>query len=149
MSDADTARNEPCPACGGSGHERTAPDEAGPGALSCDECGGTGIRSDLRCSITRAVGALYDEAEFRREVLGSDADNARADELQLVAELAEDALNEHGAFIDIVFDGPPAPEAGRFVEVEDAEGRSIDLGGWMERNDGTWALRIPVDGSRR
>jgi hypothetical protein len=28
-------------------------------------------------------------------------------------------------YLDIVFDGPPSHESGRFVEVEDIEGRSI------------------------
>lgn len=45
--------------------------------------------------------------------------------------------------IDIVFDGPPGPEAGRFVEVENAEGWSINFGEWVKRSDGYWALRIP------
>lgn len=47
-------------------------------------------------------------------------------------------------FIDVVFDGPPNHVSGRFVEVEDAQGRSINVGQWMERADGLWALRIPV-----
>ncbi len=45
--------------------------------------------------------------------------------------------------IDIVFDGPPSHESGRFVEVEDESGASISLGEWVEREDGFWALRIP------
>jgi hypothetical protein len=44
--------------------------------------------------------------------------------------------------IDIVFDGPPGPESGRFVEVEDAEGRSINLGDWEPLAKGLFALRI-------
>ena len=44
--------------------------------------------------------------------------------------------------VDIVFDRPPGPEAPRFIEVEDAGGRSIRFGTWIERPDGTWALRI-------
>jgi len=44
--------------------------------------------------------------------------------------------------IDIVFDGPPSHESGRFVEVEDDTGRSIKFGNWMQRSDGFWALRI-------
>lgn len=44
--------------------------------------------------------------------------------------------------INIVFDGPPGPEAGRFVEVELDDGRSISVGEWIERLDGMWALRI-------
>lgn len=45
--------------------------------------------------------------------------------------------------IDIVFDGPPGPEAGRFVEVEDSWGKSISIGEWIQRADGYWVLRIP------
>jgi len=44
--------------------------------------------------------------------------------------------------VDIVFDGPPGPESGRFVEVEDATGKSITFGQWIEREDGRWVLRI-------
>ena len=46
--------------------------------------------------------------------------------------------------VDIVFDGPPGPEAGRFVEVEDENGASINYGEWVEREDGYWVLRIPA-----
>lgn len=44
--------------------------------------------------------------------------------------------------IDIVFDGPPRPNAGRFVEVEDDAGKSIKFGEWVHRDDGYWALRL-------
>jgi hypothetical protein len=44
--------------------------------------------------------------------------------------------------INIVLDGPPGPEAGRFVEVETDGGASISIGEWIERPDGWWALRI-------
>jgi hypothetical protein len=46
------------------------------------------------------------------------------------------------ATVDFVFDGPPGPEAGRFVEVE-VEGKSIRLGEWSQRVDGYWVLRVP------
>lgn len=46
------------------------------------------------------------------------------------------------AFIDIVFDGPPSHESGRFVEVHDPEDRGIRVGEWIERSDNLWALRI-------
>ncbi|MCI2959519.1 hypothetical protein MN032_17680 [Agromyces atrinae] len=46
------------------------------------------------------------------------------------------------AYIEIVFDGPPAHESGRFVEVENPEGASIRVGEWIEREDGFWVLRI-------
>lgn len=44
--------------------------------------------------------------------------------------------------IRIVFDGPPSHQSGRFVEVEDDQGRSISVGTWVERPDGLWELRI-------
>lgn len=44
---------------------------------------------------------------------------------------------------DILFDGPPRPEAGQFVEVEDENGISVRVGEWIERDDGLWTLRIP------
>jgi len=46
------------------------------------------------------------------------------------------------AKIHIVFDGPPGPEAGRFVEVEDSDGRSICYGDWVQRGD-YWHLVLP------
>lgn len=46
--------------------------------------------------------------------------------------------------IDIVFDGPPSHSSGRFVEVEDASGKSIRVGEWIARPDGLWALRLLV-----
>ena len=39
----------------------------------------------------------------------------------------------------IVFDGPPGPESGRFVEVETLPGISIAVGKWMQR-DCWWLL---------
>lgn len=48
-------------------------------------------------------------------------------------------------YIDIVFDGPPGPEAGRFVEVESSDGRGMRFGEWVQRSDGYWALRIRPD----
>jgi len=52
-------------------------------------------------------------------------------------------------YIDIVFDGPPSHESGRFVEVENPLGQSINAGEWIDRGDGLWALRIglPAAGS--
>lgn len=45
-------------------------------------------------------------------------------------------------FIDVLFDGPPSHESGRFVEVEDSQRRGIRAGEWVERDDGYWVLRI-------
>ena len=44
--------------------------------------------------------------------------------------------------INIIFDGPPSHESGRFVEVEDDDGNAISAGEWIDRGDGYWALRI-------
>lgn len=41
-----------------------------------------------------------------------------------------------------VCDGPPGPEAGRFVEVENERGESLRVGEWREREDGLWELVI-------
>ena len=47
------------------------------------------------------------------------------------------------SYFDVVFDGPPGPVAGRFVECENECGASISIGEWVHRPDGCWALRIP------
>ena len=69
--------------------------------------------------------------------------------LREFAELATRALRQpaSGAELHIVFDGPPGPEAGRFVEVETAEGESINAGEWRQVGD-YWHLvtRSPARG---
>ncbi len=54
--------------------------------------------------------------------------------------------------INVVFDGPPGPESGCFVEVETDDGASINAGEWIKRPDGLWWLRIalpaPADDTR-
>lgn len=44
--------------------------------------------------------------------------------------------------VDIVFSLPPDHHSPRFIEVEDVQGRSVRLGNWVSRGDGTWAFRI-------
>lgn len=58
---------------------------------------------------------------------------------------------EPTAYYDILFDGPPGPVAGRFIEAEDDQGRSVNLGTWVRRpGDGDWwALRIRASSVRR
>lgn len=63
-----------------------------------------------------------------------------ADALSVVDRVLPPASNE--VAINIVFDGPPSHESGRFVEVENDAGQSIKCGEWIERDDGLWALRI-------
>ena len=36
----------------------------------------------------------------------------------------------------------PGLSSGRFIEVEDASGRSIRFGQWIQRSDGRWLLRL-------
>ena len=47
--------------------------------------------------------------------------------------------------INIIFDGPPGPESGRFVEVETDEGQGMGIGSWVDQNNGHWSLRIGPD----
>jgi len=45
--------------------------------------------------------------------------------------------------LHVVCDGPPGPEAGRFVELEDESGKSLSFGRWEQRGD-FWHLVLPV-----
>ena len=54
------------------------------------------------------------------------------------------ALAPATTFVDVVFDGPPGPDAPRFVEVEDDQGRSIRYGQWLQRDHNVWVLRVPA-----
>lgn len=106
-----------------------------------------------------ALLALYDAAKFMpRGVPGSGgASTVHAFEIQAGVVWDLDlALRRAGATlcaepspaapeqgeIRVVFDGPPGPEAGRFVEVENAAGCSINAGEWRKRSDGLWELVI-------
>jgi len=42
----------------------------------------------------------------------------------------------------IIFDGPPAHESGRFVEVEDEAGGGVRVGEWVADKEPYWALVI-------
>jgi|GEM_PF-4852793 len=44
--------------------------------------------------------------------------------------------------LNIVFDGPPGPLGGHFVEVKTVDGRSVNAGDWYERDDGLWELQL-------
>ena len=52
--------------------------------------------------------------------------------------------------IDIIFNGPPGLEGGRYLEARDSEtdkAVGIDsIWGWLYREDGLCALRIPLSG---
>jgi hypothetical protein len=58
------------------------------------------------------------------------------------------ACPAHGGpkpYIDVVFDGPPGHESGRFIEAEAPDGSSVNFGRWVQRDDGYWVLRIDAD----
>jgi hypothetical protein len=61
----------------------------------------------------------------------------------LLGQVVEPRGQHIDAVFDIVIDGPPSHESGRFVDVEDADGRSIQVGDWVQRDDGYWVLRLP------
>ena len=52
-------------------------------------------------------------------------------------------INNISKPINILFDGPPGHDSGRFVEVETDDGRSINVGEWIQRGN-YWVLRIPA-----
>lgn len=65
---------------------------------------------------------------------------------------ADEQRSRTDGYIDIVFDGPPSHESGRFVEVEDETGKSISVGEWIppspdappgEDRPKFWRLRVP------
>ena len=69
------------------------------------------------------------------------------DQITALEEVIADMRRDYhipGRYIDFVFDGGPGPRPGRFVEVEDLDGRSISIGRWIDRKNGLWALRIPL-----
>jgi len=49
-------------------------------------------------------------------------------------------------YIEILFDGPPSPEQKSLADVNAPSGASMDIGEWIDKGDGLWALRItPAD----
>ena len=46
--------------------------------------------------------------------------------------------------INVVFDGPPSHESGRFIEVENLDGASIKAGEWVQLDSERWALQLDV-----
>lgn len=45
----------------------------------------------------------------------------------------------------IVCDRPPSPYGALFIETQDENGESRDVGEWREREDGLWELVVIVD----
>lgn len=51
-----------------------------------------------------------------------------------------------GGNVNIIFDGPPSHESGRFVEIENDQGESVRFGEWKPhpKVTGWWMLQIPL-----
>lgn len=47
--------------------------------------------------------------------------------------------------LHVIFDGPPGPESGRFIECETPDGASVRAGHWIEKDNGMWALVMDVN----
>ena len=73
------------------------------------------------------------------EWLGSSSDGFILEGLDIKMKQDDEEDNQ---FFDIVFDGPPGPVPGRFVEVENSEGAGMSVGAWVKRPDDYWVLRI-------
>lgn len=90
------------------------------------------VNEELRGEIRSAESRLRELAEYivscERALKEKEAQLCRA--------------RQAGEQIDVVFDGPPSHESGRFVEVENSEGKSILFGEWLQRSDGYWVLRF-------
>ncbi len=101
--------------------------------MTCPDCGSGNVAlvtilgsGDLR----RPLGAWPDTQGGKSELRCGSCGHAWEQETSL-------------PFVDVVFDGPPAHESGRFVETEDPTGASVNVGEWIDRGNGLWALRIP------
>lgn len=80
--------------------------------------------------------ALFEFCQERAR--GGPASSTASDE---AAPLREVPPPPPGAYFDVVFDGPPSHESGRFVEVEDEKKASVRAGEWIE-DPPFWRLRI-------
>ncbi len=140
-------KTEQCPGCGGSGEGI----DMGECALVSCMCNGTGripARASLPVGVPDAlpipapaqdeqeVAAVIGFYEGEREPRLLSWNVLPNGEHRLYTHPAQAAPQE----LRIVLDGPPGPEAGRFVEVENAAGRSVNAGEWRERADGLWEL---------
>ena len=54
----------------------------------------------------------------------------------------ERLLDTESRLIDVVFDGPPDHDGGRFVELE-VDGFSVGAGEWVQNED-VWMLRLSI-----
>lgn len=85
--------------------------------------------------ISVAVGAEARSEKDRGALVDAQAENAA-----LRSRLTAPAATEAEA-VQIRFDGPPSHESGRFVEVENEKGESINFGEWFQDGE-YWLLKF-------
>jgi hypothetical protein len=108
-----------------------------PAQVQCDECGGNGAGGDHEDDCSKAPSLPADGSpDFTLD--GGSQPCYYAETVQRIVAALSAQTAPQG--LRIVLDGPPGPEAGRFVEVENAAGRSVNAGEWRERADGLWEL---------
>jgi len=106
--------------------------------------------SDLIRDIARAIEAALEERDETIRTLCEEHDrfverlpyHPTDRVVGILARVAE--LEEVGTTVNVVFDGPPSHESGRFVEVETLDGRSVNAGKWIEGPDGLWYLQLQL-----
>ena len=151
----------PCTVCGGTGDDSPFLSPFPSGLADCPFCEGEWGEGVEVCELWDFVEA---ECVDQYAVIGAKAcDGRRCNKGILLgidasvlcpkckkeaeAKLAAQQVEPGQQTIFIVFDGPPGNESGHFIEVENAEGQSINVGKWLERPDGYWALAIQIEGS--
>jgi len=103
-------------------------------------------RLGLQAVVNDLPAKEYDEfSAFILAALRGQLDNQQAASSETRAtdqyvEAMEAELRLYRRGLRIVFDGPHSHESGRFVEVEDASGKSVNAGAWRHRPDGLWEL---------
>ncbi|QQN73919.1 Lar family restriction alleviation protein [Croceicoccus sp. YJ47] len=110
--------------------------------LPCPFCGGNRVKTFGPYGWYRQWGVSHSCKTF----YGGTQEMAQgfATEAEAIAAWNTRTSTTQALTIHIVFDGPPGPEAGRFVECETSDGKSVSFGEWTDRGDGYWALVVPV-----
>jgi hypothetical protein len=123
-------------------------------------CSTTGAEADLADSLLVAMPpygetmqkALQRHQQAQQTLMGTVVKLQDMIERREAEAVTKDVVREHGPeFINIVFDGPPGPDGGRFIEVETDDGRSLSAGEWLDygpepEHAGWTKLRIPYGG---
>jgi len=113
-----------------------------------------GLNKEERLTLMEKVAAWSGDPEFR-ECISYEVQydwmlmKCLAHELEKAVK-SEKKHPQPGKKIDVMFDGPPGPRPGRFIEVE-VDGKSVDLGEWVEHPGAsdTWSLSFTLEEAAR